>query len=73
MRLVLSVFCHISASLTLSVLSKVAKSHFHAKAKLGSDYFTESFLSKENKTKMKNIYPQIFHVLTAYFRVELRV
>ena len=30
---------------------------------LGSDYFTENFQVKENKTKMRNIHPQFFHSL----------
>ena len=29
----------------------------------GRDYFTESFQVKENKTKMRNIHPRIFHLL----------
>ena len=29
----------------------------------GSDYFTENFQVKENKTKMRNIHPRIFHLL----------
>ena len=29
----------------------------------GSDYFTENFQVKENKTKMRNIYPRFFHLL----------
>ena len=36
---------------------------------LGSDYFTASFLAKNNKTKMKNIYPRIFHLLFIRLRV----
>ena len=29
----------------------------------GSDYFTENFQVKENKTKMRNIHPRFFHLL----------
>ena len=29
----------------------------------GSDYFTENFQVKENKTKMRNIHPHLFHLL----------
>ena len=32
----------------------------------GSDYFTENFQIKENRTKMRNIHPRFFHLL---FRV----
>ena len=28
-----------------------------------SDYFTENFQVKENKTKIKNIHPRFFHLL----------
>ena len=31
--------------------------------KLGSDYFTENFQLKENKTRMRNIHPHFFHLL----------
>ena len=30
---------------------------------IGSDYFTENFQAKENKTKLKNIYRRFFHLL----------
>ena len=30
---------------------------------IGSDYFTENFQVKENKTKMRNIHPRFFHLL----------
>ena len=30
---------------------------------LGSDYFTENFQVKENKTKMRNIHPRFFRLL----------
>ena len=30
---------------------------------IGSDYFTENFQIKENKTKMRNIQPRFFHLL----------
>ena len=30
---------------------------------IGSDYFTENFQVKENKTKMKNIHPRYLHLL----------
>ena len=29
----------------------------------GSDYFTENFQVKENKTKMRNIHQRFFHLL----------
>ena len=29
----------------------------------GSDYFTENFQVKENKTKLRNIHPRFFHLL----------
>ena len=31
--------------------------------KFGSDYFTENFQVKENKTKMRNIHPHFFRLL----------
>ena len=30
---------------------------------LGSDYFTENFQLRENKTRMRNIHPRFFHLL----------
>ena len=30
---------------------------------IGSDYFTENFQLKENKTRMRNIHPRFFHLL----------
>ena len=34
----------------------------HPKQK-GSDYFTENFQLRENKTRMRNIHPRFFHLL----------
>ena len=31
--------------------------------RFGSDYFTENFQLRENKTKMRNIHPHFFHLL----------
>ena len=30
---------------------------------IGSDYFTENFQLRENKTRMRNIHPRFFHLL----------
>ena len=40
---------------------------------LGSDYFTENFQVKENKTKMRNIYPRFFHLLFWGLRLGFRL
>ena len=37
--------------------------HIVAGLNLGSDYFTENFQLKENKTRMRNIHPRFFHLL----------
>ena len=39
----------------------------------GSDYFTENFQVKENKTKMRNIYPHFFHLLFYGLRLGFRL
>ena len=36
---------------------------FRDSIKIGSDYFTENFQLRENKTKMRNIHPRFFHLL----------
>ena len=35
----------------------------HVQYKIGSDYFTENFQLRENKTRMRNIHPRFFHLL----------
>ena len=44
--------------------------HWFKSFTIDSDYFTENFQVKENKTKMRNIYPRFFHLL---FWVKIRV
>ena len=39
--------------------SALTSAHFF----VGSDYFTENFQLKENKTRMRNIHPCFFHLL----------
>ena len=39
----------------------------------GSDYFTENFQVKENKTKMRNIHLRFFHLLFWGLRLGLRL
>ena len=33
---------------------------------IGSDYFTANFQIKENNTKMRNIHPSFFRLLSVY-------
>ena len=33
---------------------------------IGSDYFTENFQIKENNTKIRNVHPRFFYLLTVY-------
>ena len=40
---------------------------------LGSDYFTENFQVKENKTKMRNIHPRFFQLLFQGSRLGFRL
>ena len=39
----------------------------------GSDYFTENFQVKENKTKMRNIHPRFFQLLFQGSRLGFRL
>ena len=49
------------------IIWKVTLCHFSTgynyAESLGSDYFTENFQLKENKTRMRNIHPRFFHLL----------
>ena len=40
---------------------------------IGSDYFTENFQVKENKTKMRNIHPRFFQLLFQGSRLGFRL
>ena len=44
-----------------------------ATKKIGSDYFTENFQVKENKTKMRNIHPRFFQLLFQKLRLGFRL
>ena len=39
----------------------------------GSDYFTENFQLRENKTRMRNIHPRFFHLLFYGLRLGFRL
>ena len=38
-----------------------------------TDYFTENFQVKENKTKMRNIHPRFFHLVVKGLRLGFRL
>ena len=47
--------------------------NFYVLQKEGSDYFTENFQVKENKTKMRNIHPRFFQLLFQGSRLGFRL
>ena len=46
---------------------------FHIQYQNGSDYFTENFQVKENKTKMRNIHTRFFQLLFQGSRLGFRL
>ena len=49
--------CKLVCTSTMNEWCKILQDINHK----GSDYFTENFQVKENKTKMRNIHPRFFH------------
>ena len=55
----LKIFCEI-----VTIIKKLKKKAlFHRQFYCGSDYFTENFQLKGNKTRMRNIHSRFFHLL----------
>ena len=50
-----------------------ACTNLHCTKEIGSDYFTENFQLKENKTRMRNIHPRFFHLLFQGLRLGFRL